>query len=217
MSALSTRLSSVPGLSRPQSAPEVYRILSSLSENLTVWRTICSGIEPATYTLLSHCLALVTSLSWNESPAHFQLHIILPSAFFYNHLHVALSPWRDLSTLFSSSGSQLLLSSLLQPHSLHVIFFPPLIMFQDIKLVLQLHFNLTGQFFSLSSQLETFILLIHSLSFILLFSFSSYLYIFILCMPRSSLITISLHSYLVSRCIYSSCIFSSEDSTTMQQ
>lgn len=33
----------------------------------------------------------------------------------------------------------------------------------------------------------------------------------------SSLITIALHSYLVSRCIYSSCIFSSEDSTTMQQ
>lgn len=33
----------------------------------------------------------------------------------------------------------------------------------------------------------------------------------------SSLITVSLHSYLVSRCIYSSCIFSSEDSTTMQQ
>lgn len=33
----------------------------------------------------------------------------------------------------------------------------------------------------------------------------------------SSLITVSLHSYLVSRCIYSSSIFSSEGSTTMQQ
>lgn len=104
MSALSTHLCCVRGLSLPQSALEVCKTLSSLSENLTMWRTICSSNKPATYRLLSHRLALVTSLSWNKSPAHFKLHIILSSDFFYSHLHVALSPWRDLSTLFSSSS-----------------------------------------------------------------------------------------------------------------
>lgn len=89
-----------------------------------MWRTIYSGKKASTYRLLSHWLALVTSLNWNESPTHFKLYIIPPSTFFYSHLHSALSPWRDYSTLFSSSGSQLPLSSLLQPHSLPVIF-PP--------------------------------------------------------------------------------------------
>lgn len=179
-----------------------------------MWRTIYSGKKASTYRLLSHWLALVTSLNWNESPTHFKLYIILPSTFFYSHLHSALSPWRDYSTLFSSSGSQLLLSSLLQPHSLPVIFSP-----SSCSRTSSLFFNSNSTSLVSSSLYPhswklSFFSFIHFHSF-----FSSHLAVISLfCACHvSSLITVSLHSYLVSRCIYSSCIFSSEDSTTMQQ
>lgn len=82
-------------------------------------------------------------------------------------------------------------------------------------------------FNSISTSLVSSSLYPHSwkLSFFSFIHFHSFFssHLAAICIPLfcachvSSLITVSLHSYLVSRCIYSSCIFSSEDSTTMQQ
>lgn len=179
-----------------------------------MWRTIYSGNKTSTYRLLSHWLALLTSLNWNESPAHFLLRIILLLLSFT--VICMLPSAHGESSPHSSSGSQLLLSSLLQSHSLHVIFSP-----SSCSRTSSLFFN------SISTSLVSSSLYPHSwkLSFFSFIHFHSFFssYLAVICVSLfcachvSSLITVSLHSYLVSRCIYSSCIFSSEDSTTMQQ
>lgn len=130
---------------------------------------------------------------------------MLPSA------HGEISPHSSLLL-----GASCYFSSLLQPHSLHVIFFPP-----SCSRTSSLFFN------SISTSLVSSSLYPHSwkLSFFSFIHFHSFFssHLAVICISLfcachgSSLITISLHSYLVSRCIYSSCIFSSEDSTTMQQ
>lgn len=131
---------------------------------------------------------------------------MLPSA------HGETSPHSSL--LLGASCYFLLCYNL--PQLLHVIFSP-----SSCSRTSSLFFN------SISTSLVSSSLYPHSwkLSFFSFIHFHSFFssHLAVICVSLfcachvSSLITISLHSYLVSRCIYSSCIFSSEDSTTMQQ